>query len=263
MTSTKNDAQEDQELAQAAPAARAWLLRRITLLWVPLRRIALWRRIVGHGSPLVCWNIALYCAELFPFNWRRHLSALFRSADHARMYQVSYMLHLRPRPIRTPTCTMFMYPRHPGCSSYDQRPYRAAQIRKWVFEKRAGSWEQMTDLPRGLREQLASEFDIWSAEIAVHRKDDDGTEKLLLTLADGRQRSRHTACAVRPEHEASETDMAASQADGTRRVPATQRSFANRMRALARRQGPLQHVHQHAGRLCDEVRLSAPRVWAA
>ena len=59
---------------------------------------------------------------------------------------------------------------------HDQRPYRAAQIRKWIYEKRAGSWEQMTDLPRGLREQLASEFDIWSAEIAIHRKDDDGTE---------------------------------------------------------------------------------------
>ncbi len=69
---------------------------------------------------------------------------------------------------------------------HDQPAYRAAQIRKWIFEKRADSWEQMTDLPRGLREQLASEFDIWSAEIAVHRKDDDGTEKLLLTLADGR-----------------------------------------------------------------------------
>jgi len=47
----------------------------------------------------------------------------------------------------------------------------------------------MTDLPLELRVQLASEFEIWSAEIAVHRKDDDGTEKLLLTLADGRKHS--------------------------------------------------------------------------
>ncbi len=69
---------------------------------------------------------------------------------------------------------------------HDQPAYRAAQIRQWIFARRASSWEQMTDLPRGLREQLASEFDIWSAEIAVHRKDADGTEKLLLTLADGR-----------------------------------------------------------------------------
>ncbi len=69
----------------------------------------------------------------------------------------------------------------------------------------------MTDLPRGLREQLAAEFEIWSAEIAIHRKDDDGTEKLLLTLADGRQGSSHLPSAVRPEAEASETDIARSQ----------------------------------------------------
>ena len=85
---------------------------------------------------------------------------------------------------------------------HDERPYRAAQIRKWIFEKRAATWEQMTDLPRELREQLAAEFNIWWTEIAVHRKDDDGTEKLLLTLGDGQQGSRHSPSAVRPEDEA-------------------------------------------------------------
>ena len=112
---------------------------------------------------------------------------------------------------------------------HDQRPYRAAQIRKWIFEKRASSWEQMTDLPRELREQLASEFDIWSTEIAIHRKDDDGTEKLLLTLADGRQDDRQSPSAVGLEHEEhklSEAGMPAAErlsplADGTRSVPAT------------------------------------------
>jgi len=70
---------------------------------------------------------------------------------------------------------------------HGQQPYRAAQIRKWIFEKRATSWEQMTDLPLELRERLASNFEIWSAEIAIHREDVDGTEKLLLTLADSRE----------------------------------------------------------------------------
>jgi 23S rRNA (adenine2503-C2)-methyltransferase len=79
---------------------------------------------------------------------------------------------------------------------HDQRPYRAAQIRKWLFEKRAGSWEQMTDLARELREQLATEFKIWSAEIAVHRKAADGTEKLLLTLPDGRQGPSQIECVL-------------------------------------------------------------------
>ncbi len=82
---------------------------------------------------------------------------------------------------------------------HDQPPYRAAQIRNWIFEKRAHSWEQMTDLPRPLRAQLASEFEIWSTEIAIHRKDNDGTEKLLLTLADGRQANGNAPSAVRPE----------------------------------------------------------------
>ena len=108
---------------------------------------------------------------------------------------------------------------------HGQQPYRAAQIRKWLFEKRADSWAQMTDLPSGLREQLAAEFDIWSARIAVHRKDDDGTEKLLLTLADGRQPSGNSPSAAGPEHDALATDTVAAQhlpllADGTRRVPA-------------------------------------------
>ena len=76
---------------------------------------------------------------------------------------------------------------------HGQPPYRAAQIRKWLFEKRAVSWEQMTDLPHSLREQLAAEFDIWSTEIAVHRTDEDGTEKLLLTLADGREPAGDTS----------------------------------------------------------------------
>ena len=77
---------------------------------------------------------------------------------------------------------------------HGQRPYRAAQIRKWIFQRRAKSWDQMTDLPRELREQLAAEFEIWSAQIAVHRKDNDGTEKLLLTLADDQDEQVRSAC---------------------------------------------------------------------
>ena len=134
---------------------------------------------------------------------------------------------------------------------HDERPYRAAQIRNWIFARRASSWEQMTDLPRGLREQLASEFDIWSAEIAIHRKDGDGTEKLLLTLADGRS----PAGDAKPADDgAAATNLPAVPPKGPLQIECV---------LLPRRQGPLQHVHQHAGRLCDEMRFSARRVWAA
>jgi 23S rRNA (adenine2503-C2)-methyltransferase len=63
--------------------------------------------------------------------------------------------------------------------------YRAGQVRGWVFEKRAGGFDQMTDLSKGLRRQLADEFQIWTAQVATHPTSPDGTEKLLLELADG------------------------------------------------------------------------------
>ena len=63
--------------------------------------------------------------------------------------------------------------------------YRAAQIRRWLFEHRAADFEEMSDLPKGLRARLAEEFYIRSAKIAVHKQADDGTEKLLLQLHDG------------------------------------------------------------------------------
>ena len=63
--------------------------------------------------------------------------------------------------------------------------FRARQIRQWLFEQRAADFQAMTDLPAKLREELAAEFRIWTTQIARHSQADDGTEKLLLELADG------------------------------------------------------------------------------
>ncbi|MGL4513722.1 MAG: 23S rRNA (adenine(2503)-C(2))-methyltransferase RlmN [Lacipirellulaceae bacterium] len=63
--------------------------------------------------------------------------------------------------------------------------YRLGQVRRWLFEKRAVGWEAMSDLPKGLRERLAEEVTLWSAEVARHTAADDGTEKLLLALPGG------------------------------------------------------------------------------
>lgn len=80
--------------------------------------------------------------------------------------------------------------------------YRVGQVRKWLFEKRAGDWEAMTDLPKALRGTLDERFRLWSSRVARHTQSDDGTEKLLLSLADGgqiecvllRDRERRTIC---------------------------------------------------------------------
>ncbi|MCU0878651.1 MAG: 23S rRNA (adenine(2503)-C(2))-methyltransferase RlmN [Pirellulaceae bacterium] len=66
-----------------------------------------------------------------------------------------------------------------------QPAFRAAQIRRWIFERRAESFEDMSDLPKALRADLAAEFTLWTARIARHSQSADGTEKLLLELADG------------------------------------------------------------------------------
>jgi 23S rRNA (adenine2503-C2)-methyltransferase len=81
--------------------------------------------------------------------------------------------------------------------------FRAAQVRRWLFERTASSFDEMTDLAKPLRQQLAESFTLWTTQIAVHKKSDDGTEKLLLQLADGHRiecvllrddKQHHTVC---------------------------------------------------------------------
>lgn len=63
--------------------------------------------------------------------------------------------------------------------------FRAGQILSWVYHKRAESFEAMTDLPKALRTELETHFEIFRTTTAVHQQSGDGTEKLLLQLADG------------------------------------------------------------------------------
>ncbi len=81
--------------------------------------------------------------------------------------------------------------------------FRRRQVRRWVFQRRADSFAAMTDLPTPLREELAAAFRVLSSRIARHEQAGDGTEKLLLELADGERvecvllrddRGHRTAC---------------------------------------------------------------------
>lgn len=65
--------------------------------------------------------------------------------------------------------------------------FRAGQLQQWLFRRRATSFGQMSDLPQSLREQLAAEFRLFTAEVATHQVASDRTEKLLLQLDDGQQ----------------------------------------------------------------------------
>ena len=63
--------------------------------------------------------------------------------------------------------------------------FRAGQLLGWIYQRRAESFEAMSDLPKAMRVELEQSFRLWTADIAAHQQADDGTEKLLLRLADG------------------------------------------------------------------------------
>jgi 23S rRNA (adenine2503-C2)-methyltransferase len=63
--------------------------------------------------------------------------------------------------------------------------FRAAQIFKWMHERRAANFDEMTNLPKAMREALAKEFVIGLPKIVARTPAPDGTEKFLFELADG------------------------------------------------------------------------------
>jgi 23S rRNA (adenine2503-C2)-methyltransferase len=86
--------------------------------------------------------------------------------------------------------------------AHGQPRMRARQIRRWLLVGRAESFDQMTDLPHSLRQELAAEFVPFSTSIARRLQARDGTHKLLLRLHDGQliecvllqEAGRHTTC---------------------------------------------------------------------
>jgi 23S rRNA (adenine2503-C2)-methyltransferase len=64
--------------------------------------------------------------------------------------------------------------------------YRADQIAAWVFKRGVTTFDDMTDLPKGVRERLAERAAIGTATIVgSERSAIDGTEKLLIEYEDG------------------------------------------------------------------------------
>ncbi|MCC7478883.1 23S rRNA (adenine(2503)-C(2))-methyltransferase RlmN [bacterium] len=58
-----------------------------------------------------------------------------------------------------------------------QPAYRAGQIFRWLHLRNAGSLEQMTDLPRTLREELAARCVVWPMRLSAKVKSSDGSIK--------------------------------------------------------------------------------------
>ena len=69
----------------------------------------------------------------------------------------------------------------------DRKGFHSRQVYRWIFERRAESFEVMSDLPKELRERLDAEWSVFSTKSAYHHVAPDGTDKLLLECVDGRK----------------------------------------------------------------------------
>jgi 23S rRNA (adenine2503-C2)-methyltransferase len=66
-----------------------------------------------------------------------------------------------------------------------EKPYRAAQIFDWLYKRRAASFDEMSSLPKPLREKLAVRFTLAALTLADERSSPDGTTRFLFRLGDG------------------------------------------------------------------------------
>lgn len=74
-----------------------------------------------------------------------------------------------------------------GWTDYHGHPkFRAKQIVQWLYEKRAGSFGEMTNLSQALRTQLQEAFDFTPLPVVRVTGSDDTTRKFLFRLHDGR-----------------------------------------------------------------------------
>ena len=70
-------------------------------------------------------------------------------------------------------------------SELGQPPFRVKQIEEWVWSKNAQSFDEMTNLPKALREELAKRLTLGGVEEVARQVSVDGSRKYLLRFPDG------------------------------------------------------------------------------
>lgn len=71
------------------------------------------------------------------------------------------------------------------CKTLGQPRFRADQLIDWLFVKQATSYDEMTNLPKAFREQLASRYPLLSPLLIDEQLSCDGTRKYCFELSDG------------------------------------------------------------------------------
>jgi 23S rRNA (adenine2503-C2)-methyltransferase len=71
-------------------------------------------------------------------------------------------------------------------STLGAKPFRAKQLYRWVYRRGLECIDDMTDLSLQLRAQLQATVRFTTPRVTARQVSSDGTQKFLLTLADGR-----------------------------------------------------------------------------
>ena len=66
-----------------------------------------------------------------------------------------------------------------------EKPYRAEQIFKWLYQDKVKSFDDMTNLSIDLREKLKTNYTICNFNIIKKQESNDGTKKYLFDVLDG------------------------------------------------------------------------------
>ena len=66
-----------------------------------------------------------------------------------------------------------------------QKPFRARQLFKWIYEKKVLNFDDMTDISAAFRETLKENFELTKPTIFTKQVSKDGTIKILSEFADG------------------------------------------------------------------------------
>ncbi len=72
------------------------------------------------------------------------------------------------------------------CRELGEKPFRARQVYEWLHKRQVSDYDEMTNVPKSLRERLRDKFCLIPLTLAdVRVSQIDGTRKYLLGLADG------------------------------------------------------------------------------
>lgn len=66
-----------------------------------------------------------------------------------------------------------------------EKKFRAAQIFEWLYVKRVKTYDEMTNIPKSLRDKLEKNFLLTTLSTIVKQESKDGTIKFLFQLQDG------------------------------------------------------------------------------